>query len=64
MKRYVYETFDNYEDLEGSNISYVEADNLKEAKKIIFQLCQSLKEIYPNFKVTMIAEVKYEDYNL
>ena len=62
MKRYVYETFDNYTDLEGSNLNYVNANNLREAKKIINEGCEPLRELYPNFKITMIAEVKFEDY--
>ena len=63
MKRYVYETFNDFIALEGSQCNWIEAPNYREAKKMIKELCKQSKEIYPKFKVTFIAEVKYEDYS-
>ena len=60
MKRFVYEYYTNYEYLDGWGIEYWNAVNYREAKKGIFEAYKDEIEQNPNFKITMIAEIKYE----
>lgn len=60
MKRFVYEYYTDYEYLDGWGIDFYEAENYRTAKKEIFELYKDEMKNNKNFKIVMIAEIKYE----
>lgn len=57
MKRFIYETY--YIDQDYHEYSYWESDNFRSARKEIKNLYKNDKDIV----ITMIAEIKFEDYS-